>query len=114
MVIASYKTDVDFVLVNRLWSLHRNSMDRLTDRLNITLVVDWAVKPQHKNNTPKQNKTKNKIILSYKARIYDSYSQTWYADINNSNRLITYARYKHEFAYEKYLKSPQRRIQDIV
>ena len=23
--------------------------------------------------------------------------------INNSNRLITYARYKHEFTYEKYL-----------
>ena len=45
MVVASYRKDVDFVLVNRLGSLHRNSVDRLTDRLNITMVVDWAVKP---------------------------------------------------------------------
>ena len=34
------------VLVNRLRSLPRNSADRLTDRLDITLVVDWAVKLQ--------------------------------------------------------------------
>ena len=45
---AIYRKGVDFVKVNRLGSLHRNSVDRLTDRLNITLVVDWAVKPQHK------------------------------------------------------------------
>ena len=47
-----------FVLVNRLGSLHRNSVDRLTDWLNITMVVDWAVKPQHKNNTPKTKQNK--------------------------------------------------------
>ena len=66
MVVASYRKDVDFVLVNRLESLHRNSMNRLTDRINYTLVVDWAVKPQHKNNTPKtkQNK-KTKIIFMF-------------------------------------------------
>ena len=60
MVVASYRKDVDFVLVNRLGSLHRNSMDRLTDRLNITLVVDSVVKPQHKNNTPKTKQQKKK------------------------------------------------------
>ena len=38
-----------------------------------------------------------------KQRLYDSYSQSWYADINNSSRLITYARYKHEFTIENYL-----------
>ena len=58
MVVASYRKDVDFVLVNRLGSLHRNSVDRLTDRLNITMVVDWAIKPQHKNNTPKTKQNK--------------------------------------------------------
>ena len=31
------------------------------------------------------------------------YQQTWYASINNSNRLETYARFKHEFCYENYL-----------
>ena len=58
MEVASYRKDVDFVLVNRLGILHKNSVDRLTDRLNITLVVDWAVKPQHKNNTPKTKQSK--------------------------------------------------------
>ena len=31
------------------------------------------------------------------------YQQTWYASINNSNRLETYARFKHEFCNKKYL-----------
>ena len=42
-------------------------------------------------------------LNAIKQRIYDSYSQSWYAEINNSNRLITYARYKHECAFESYL-----------
>ena len=29
-------------------------MDRLTDRLGMTLVVEWVVKPQYKKNTNKQ------------------------------------------------------------
>ena len=40
-----------------------------------------------------------------KQRLIDMYQQTWYASINNSNRLETYARFKHEFCYEKYLDS---------
>lgn len=39
-----------------------------------------------------------------KQRIFDHYYQTWYVDINNSNRLQTYARYKHEFNCENYLQ----------
>ena len=31
------------------------------------------------------------------------YKQTWYATINNSNRLLLYARDKHDFNFEKYL-----------
>ena len=38
-----------------------------------------------------------------KQRIFDHYYQTWYTDINNYNRLITYARFKHEFHRENYL-----------
>ena len=33
-------------------------MDRLTDWLSITLVVDWAVKAHYKNNTPKTKQNK--------------------------------------------------------
>ena len=36
-------------------------------------------------------------------RIFDMYKQSWYATINNSNRLLLYARYKHDFNFEKYL-----------
>ena len=39
------------VLVNGLGSLPRNSVVRLTDRLDMTIVVDWDVKPQNKNNS---------------------------------------------------------------
>ena len=38
-----------------------------------------------------------------KQRLIDTYQQTWYASINNSNRLETYARFKHKFCHEKYL-----------
>lgn len=38
-----------------------------------------------------------------KQRIFDSFYQSWYANINNSNRLLTYSRYKHEFKFENYL-----------
>ena len=38
-----------------------------------------------------------------KQRLLDSYKQSWYSDINNSNRLETYCRFKHNFNFEKYL-----------
>ena len=38
-----------------------------------------------------------------KMKILDIYKQTWYSSINNSNRLLTYARFKHEFECENYL-----------
>ena len=38
-----------------------------------------------------------------KQRIFDSYKQSWYSSINNSNRLEMYSRYKHEFDLENYL-----------
>ena len=36
------------VLVNHLESLPRNSVVRLTDHLDMTVVVDWDIKPQFK------------------------------------------------------------------
>ena len=38
-----------------------------------------------------------------KQRIFDMYHQSWYADINNSNRFETYSRFKHTFQVETYL-----------
>ena len=38
-----------------------------------------------------------------KQRLFDQYKQSWYSNINNSNRLSSYCRYKHEFRCEIYL-----------
>ena len=34
---------------------------------------------------------------------FSIYKQSWYASVNNSNRLLMYSRYKHDFIFEKYL-----------
>ena len=38
-----------------------------------------------------------------KSRILDIFKQSWYSNINNSNRLETYCLFKHEFIFESYL-----------
>jgi hypothetical protein len=38
-----------------------------------------------------------------KLRIKDVYLQKWYAEINNSRKLVSYALFKHDFELEKYL-----------
>lgn len=38
-----------------------------------------------------------------KQRILDIYRQSWYASVNNSNRLLMYSRYKHDLIFENYL-----------
>ena len=41
-----------------------------------------------------------KLIIQ---RILDIYKQSWYSNINNSNKLEYYNKYKHTFALEKYM-----------
>ena len=38
-----------------------------------------------------------------KQRIFDIYYQRWYSEINNSNRLMSYSIFKHDFVLENYL-----------
>ena len=40
-----------------------------------------------------------------KQRILDNFRQSWYAEINNSSRLSTHSRIKHDFNQEKYLNT---------
>ena len=49
-VVNYWRNDVHLVLVNRLGSLSRNSVVRVTDRLDMAIVIDWDVKPQIKQN----------------------------------------------------------------
>ena len=53
LIQVEQRKDVHLVLVNRLGSLPRNIVVRLTDRLDMTMVVDWDVKPQIKQNKNK-------------------------------------------------------------
>ena len=46
--VTGERIHVHLVLVNCLGSLPRNSVVSLTDRLDMTVVVDWDVKPQIK------------------------------------------------------------------
>ena len=45
-VVNNWRKEVHLVLVNHLGSLPRTIVVRLTDRLDMTRVVDWDVKPQ--------------------------------------------------------------------
>ena len=45
----------------------------------------------------------NSVLSVIKQRILDQYKQSWYSDINNSQRLISYSRFKHNFELEAYL-----------
>ena len=47
--------------------------------------------------------TLNIAIKTIKQRKFDRYKQSWYQNINNSQRLITYCRFKHSFEIEQYL-----------
>ena len=62
----------------------------LLDRLGLSYV--WL----------QQNEIEIPLSL-IKRRLFDVYFLSWYSDINNSNRLLTYARFKHEFTCEKNL-----------
>ena len=49
-VVNYWRNDVHLVLVSRLERLPRNSVVSLTDSLDMSIVVDWDVKPQIKQN----------------------------------------------------------------
>ena len=42
-------------------------------------------------------------LSQIKQRLFDQYHQSWYSAINNSQRLLSYSRYKHTFNLESYL-----------
>jgi hypothetical protein len=43
-------------------------------------------------------------LHTIRTRILDTYKQSWYSNINNSNRLASYCIYKHKFEMENYLQ----------
>ena len=63
-VVSYWRTDVHLVLVNHLGSVPRNSVVRLTDRLNMTIIVDWDIKPQFKQTNGNKPDRCTNILLS--------------------------------------------------
>ena len=63
-VVSYWQKNVHLVLVKHLGSLPRNSVVRLTDRLNMTIVVDWDVKPQIKQTKEISSAQKKLTSLS--------------------------------------------------
>ena len=70
------------------WAHHVKS---IFDKIGMSYV--WN--NQLNNNTPNV-----KLIIQ---RILDIYKQSWYTNINNSNKLDYYSKYKHSFVHEKYI-----------
>ena len=56
--------------------------------------TDLWVNQEHNNNLS---------LDVIKERILDQYKQSWYSAINNSQRLLSYCRFKHNFNLEGYL-----------
>ena len=67
-VVCYWRKDVHLVLVNGLGSLPRNSVVRLTDRLDMTVVVDWDVQPQIKTNKKINQTNKIKGLISHQGK----------------------------------------------
>lgn len=47
----------------------------------------------------------NVFLPLIRQRILDQYYQSWYSNVNNSQRLVSYSRFKHSFELEPYLDS---------
>ena len=64
-VVRYWRNDVYSVLVKRLGlSLPRKSVVRLTDRLDMTIVVEWDVKPQNNNSNNNRFRYINKTSFT--------------------------------------------------
>ena len=64
-VVRYWRKDEHLVLINSLGSLPRNSVVRLTDRLDMTIVVYWDVKPKIKlTNISKRPKKKSNLLTN--------------------------------------------------
>ena len=61
-----------------------------------------------------QQENANLYLPLIRQRIFDQYYQTWYGNINNSQRLLSYCRYKHSFEREQYLDSITERKYKIA
>ena len=77
------------------WAYHIKSMLQTLGLANLWIEQDILI----------ERGSLDSLLATIKQRILDQYYQTWYCNINNSQGLITYSRFKHTFNLEKYLDS---------
>ena len=89
------KDDANRNLTNRNqnWALQIKSMLESLGLSNL-----WLYQDQNEIN-----------LNQIKQQNFDQYYQSWYSAINNSQRLISYSRYKHTFTLEPYLDNIHER-----
>ena len=80
---------------NLNWAYHIKSMLQTLGLANLWIEQDMLI----------ERGSLDSLFTTIKQRILDQYYQTWYCNINNSQRLITYSRFKHTFNLEQYLDS---------
>ena len=77
------------------WAYHIKSMLQTLGLANLWIEQDILI----------ERGSLDSLLATIKQRILDQYYQTWYGEINNSQRLIPYSRFKHTFNLEQYLDS---------
>ena len=75
------------------WAYHVKSMLQSLGVTNLWIEQDMLMEQDNYDA----------LLTIIKQRILDQYYQPWYSEINNSQRLISYSRYKHTFQLESYL-----------
>ena len=75
------------------WAYHIRSMLQSLGLTNLWIEQDMLMEQDNYDA----------LLIVIKQRILDQYYQLWYSEINNSQRLISYSRYKHTFELEPYL-----------
>ena len=75
------------------WAYHVKSMLQSLGLTNLWIEQDMLMEQDNYDA----------LLTIIKQRILDQYYQSWYSEINNSQRLISYSRYKHTFQLEQYL-----------
>lgn len=69
------------------WAYHIKSMLQSLGLTNLWIEQDMLMEQDNYDA----------LLTVIKQRILDQYYQSWYSEINNSQRLISYSRYKHTF-----------------
>ena len=83
------------------------SYNKLNWAFHIKSILEMLKFMGNKRFVDKSEQRQFNFLSIIKQRIFAQYHQSWYSDINNSQTLISYSRFKHNFELKDYLDSIQ-------